>query len=82
MGEVVSIPGASPEPQAREPLPEFLTVEEAGRLLRISRGLAFQQAALYRDTEGREGLPNHRIGRVLRVPTAELLRRFGLEPRP
>ncbi len=60
-------------------LPGALTVEEAARLLRISRGLAFQQAAVYRETEGAEGIPNYRIGRVLRVPTGEFLRRFHLD---
>lgn len=63
----------------QEQLPEVLTVEEAARLLRISRGLAFQQAARFRETNGAEGIPNYRLGRVLRVPTQELLRRFHLE---
>lgn len=78
MGELVAIPGPESDAPA-EALPEVLTVEEAARLLRISRGLAFQEAARYRATGGREGIPNVRIGRCLRVPTAELLRRFGLE---
>lgn len=62
-------------------LPEVLTVEEAARLLRISRGLAFQQAAVFWETCGAEGIPNYRVGRVLRVPTTEFLRRFRLEER-
>lgn len=77
MGEVFAISGPQPN-SAADPLPEVLTVVEAARLLRISRGLAFQQAALYRATGGRQGIPNVRIGRCLRVPTAELLRLFGL----
>lgn len=59
-------------------LPDLLTVEEAARFLRIGRTLAFNLATRYRATEGREGIPNVRVGRCLRVPKAELLRRFGL----
>lgn len=68
-------------PLPGDELPEVLTVEEAARLLRISRGLAFQQAAVFRETGGAEGIPNYRVGRVLRVPTTEFLRRFRLEER-
>lgn len=65
-------------PTSAGSLPDVLTVEEAAEVLRISRGLAFQEAALYRATDGREGIPNYRIGRCLRVPKAELFRRFGI----
>lgn len=78
MGDVAPIP-SSDGPAGLEQLPEVLTVEEAGQVLRISRGPAFQQTALYRETDGAEGIPNYRIGGCLRVPTAELLRRLGLE---
>lgn len=61
-------------------LPVMLTVEEAAAFLRIGRSAAFRQAELFRATAGREGIPNYRIGRTLRVPRDELLRRFGLLP--
>lgn len=53
-------------------LPEVLTVEEAARVLRIGRRVAYEQAQLWRETGGREGLPVIVIGRSLRVPKAEL----------
>jgi excisionase family DNA binding protein len=53
-----------------EELPEFLTVEEAARLLRISRTSAYSLATAYLRTG--EGLPVVRLGRLLRVPTARL----------
>lgn len=53
-----------------EELPEFLTVEEAAQLLRISRSTAYSLAAAYRRTG--DGLPVIRLGRLLRVPTARL----------
>jgi excisionase family DNA binding protein len=63
----------------------ILTVEEAAQLLRISRGLAYDQARRWLATGGREGLPVIRIGRVLRVPRCQLDRLLtgedGLRPR-
>lgn len=50
----------------------MLTGEEAAAVLRISRRVAYEQAQLWRDTGGREGLPVIVIGRCLRVPKAEL----------
>ena len=47
-------------------LPDVLTVDEAARLLRISRGLAFEAAR-------RGDIPTIRIGRRILVPTALLL---------
>jgi hypothetical protein len=61
-----------------EELPPVLTVPEAAVVLRISRSAAFRQAELFRLTEGREGIPNYQLGRVVRVPRDQLLRRFGL----
>lgn len=47
-------------------LPDVLTVEEAARFLRISRGLGFAAAR-------RGDLPAVRLGRRLLVPRARLL---------
>ena len=53
--------------------PLTLTVEQAGRLLGVSRGLAYQAA--------RDGsLPTVRIGRRLIVPRAALERMLGESP--
>lgn len=43
-------------------LPEVLTVEEAAGVLRIGRRMAYEQAQLWRETGGREGLPVIVIG--------------------
>ena len=64
-------------PSIDEP-PPVLTVPEAAMVLRISRSAAFRQAELFRLTDGRQGIPNYQLGRVLRVPRDQLLRRFGL----
>ena len=53
-------------------LPDFLTVEEAARVLRIGRTSAYALAARYEETDGAEGLPVVRVGRLLRVPRARL----------
>jgi excisionase family DNA binding protein len=53
-------------------LPEFLTVEEAAAVLRIGRTAAYELARRYRVTGGTEGLPVIVLGRLLRVPRAEL----------
>jgi hypothetical protein len=53
-------------------LPDFLTVVEAAKALRIGRTVAYEQATLYELTGGAEGLPVIRIGRQLRVPRAQL----------
>lgn len=52
----------------------FLRVEEAAKLLRISRTSAYALTRLWLDTDGAEGLPAVRIGRSVRVPTAALER--------
>ena len=59
-------------------LPEVLTVEEAAAVLRIGRGLAYEQAQLFRQTQGREGLPVLVIGRCFRVPRSALEALLGL----
>jgi len=58
-------------------LPPFLTIEEAARLLRIGRTTAYLQARLYRETAGREGLPNVCLGRRKLVPLNDLLNILG-----
>lgn len=52
--------------------PDFLTVEEAARVLRIGRTAAYALARMWRATHGREGLPVVLFGRLLRVPRAAL----------
>lgn len=49
-------------------LPAMLTVDEAARVLRIGRSLAYQLATRYLESGGTDGLPVLRLGGVLRVP--------------
>lgn len=58
-------------------VPDFLTVEEAARVLRIGRTTAYEQAHLWLDT-GREGLPVKRVGGSLRVPLAQFERHYNI----
>jgi len=64
-----------------ETVPDFLTVEEAARILRIGRTAAYALARSYRETG--EGLPVIELGRLLRVPRARLEQLHGgpLAPR-
>jgi hypothetical protein len=52
----------------------FLRVEEAARLLRISRTSAYGLANRWLDTDGVDGLPAVRIGRSIRIPTVAVER--------
>jgi hypothetical protein len=63
-------------------LPVFLRVEEAARILRISRSSAYELANRWLATGGRVGLPVIRLGRSLRVPGAaiERLQLVGATP--
>jgi excisionase family DNA binding protein len=51
-------------------LPPVLTVEEAAKILRISRGSAYESVRA-------GGIPSIRIGRTIRVPTHALLSMLG-----
>jgi hypothetical protein len=52
--------------------PDFLTVEEAARILRIGRTAAYLAAKRFRETNGAEGLPVVAIRGSLRVPRRKL----------
>ena len=61
-------------------LPDFLTIEEAARVLRIGRGQAYELARLWRATDGAQGLPNVEFGaKTKRVPKTAII--CYLEPR-
>lgn len=55
-------------------LPPFLRVEQAQELTQLGRTQLYEQTRLWRETDGREGIPVVRFGRTLRIPTAALLR--------
>lgn len=60
-----------PPSRNEQPPPEpFLKVEEAAKILRISRGAAYQLGRQWLATNGQSGLPVIRLGRLLRVPRA------------
>jgi len=53
-------------------VPDFFTIEEAARILRIGRTAAYLAAKRYRETDGAEGLPCVAIRGSLRVPRRAL----------
>ena len=55
------------------PATPLLTIEEAARVLRIGRSLAYQLAHEYEASGGVSGLPVIRLGGCLRVPRWGLL---------
>lgn len=59
---------------ALDDLPEFLTIEEAAKVLRIGRTSAYLLAQRWRHTGGQSGLPVQRLGRLLRVPRSAIER--------
>lgn len=65
-----------------ESLPPFLRIEEAARLLRISRSAAYEQANAWLATSGETGLPVVVIGRTKRVPRAAMLRMLAVGADP
>lgn len=62
-----------------EDLPPFLRVEQAQELTQLGRSQIYEQTRLWRETDGREGIPVVRFGRCLRIPTAALLRMAHIE---
>jgi excisionase family DNA binding protein len=57
----------------------FLRVEDAARLLRISRTSAYALARQWFDSGGADGLPAVRIGRSIRIPAVALDRPADLD---
>lgn len=57
---------------AKAEVPDFFTVDEAARILRLGRTAAYALARQWRETGGKEGLPVVTVGRLLRVPRAAL----------
>jgi hypothetical protein len=78
MAELRIVPPTG-EPSSWDDLPEVLTIEEAAKLLRISRGAAYALANQYLDSDGTDGMPVRRLGRSLRVPKAPLRRFLDLD---
>ncbi|HEY9565532.1 MAG TPA: helix-turn-helix domain-containing protein [Nocardioides sp.] len=60
-----------------EAVSKVLTIDEAAAILRISRNSAYAAARRWRTTGGSSGLPCIEIGRILRVPRADLDRLLG-----
>ena len=63
-------------------LPPFLRVEQAQELTQLGRTQMYEQTRLWRETNGREGIPVVNFGRSLRIPTAALLRLALIEVDP
>jgi len=59
-------------------VPDFLTIDEAARILRIGRTAGYQQARLWVDTDGRDGMPVQKVGGLLRVPRAQFEEHYGI----
>ena len=57
--------------------PDFLTVEEAGAVLRFSRSKSYELACEYLATGGASGMPVIRLGRQLRVPRSSFEQWIG-----
>jgi hypothetical protein len=61
--------------------PEVMTVPEAARVCRVSRGSAYALARRFIDSNGVEGLPCIQLGRSLRVSRHQLATFLGAELR-
>ena len=59
-------------------VPELLTIEEAARILRVSRNTAYQQARQYRASNGERGLEVVDAGGQMRVPRRRLEERLQI----
>jgi len=57
--------------------PDLLSVEEAGAVLRLSRGKAYELANEFLNTNGASGIPVLRLCRVMRVPRVALEELIG-----
>jgi len=62
---------------AAGPAPDFLSVREAARVLRIGKTCAYELAQQFLHTEGAAGLKVIRVGRQLRVPRTALEEMLG-----
>ena len=83
MPPVVQFPGAEPGADSRSRCScwchrEFLTVVDAARVVAISRAQAYELAAEFRKTDGRDGLPVVAFGHALRVPVTRLRQWSGM----
>ena len=56
---------------------DVLTVEQMAVVVGVGRQSAYAQCRLYLSTEGREGIPCHRVGRLILIYRAELEAWFG-----
>ncbi len=71
----------SPQQRGLEPDNRLtITVEEAARVLGISRSVAYESARMYESTGGAAGLPVLRFGRRLLVPVPMLEGLVGKRP--
>ena len=64
-----------------EDYPKLLSIADAAEVLGVSRNTAYQLADEFIRNRGESGLPNIRLGRLIRVP-ASGLRRFMDPGRP
>jgi hypothetical protein len=57
--------------------PKTISIDEAARHLGVSRGVAYDAAHDFLNSEGAEGLPVIRLGRRMVVPVARLEQMLG-----